>query len=206
VTISIQSIFSDGNLLDIYSPWNFASFPNSCNSFSAWLCKDGHCLFNLITNDGTTLLVKLPPSNSQGTVCCNFQWTYHPRHLSGDWGPSAVDVNILLLFYLRNGWTFWVKKCWCHAATLDWTCAFKYSVIYLLSIAAVIMYWKLFMIIWRGYVDDIQTWCLIFVLNSGGGVGSDCVVSSQIHPVSKETYVFTLCQDYKIRVWSCQVP
>ena len=37
------------------------------------------------------------------------------------------------------------------------------------------------------------------------GVGSDGVVSVQIHPISKETYVFTLGQDFNIRVWSCQV-
>lgn len=41
--------------------------------------------------------------------------------------------------------------------------------------------------------------------DSGDGVPSDGVVSAQIHPISKETYVFALCQDYKIRVWSCKV-
>lgn len=40
---------------------------------------------------------------------------------------------------------------------------------------------------------------------SGEGAASNAVVSAQIHPISKETFVFTLCQDYKIRVWSCQV-
>ena len=53
------------------------------------------------------------------------------------------------------------------------------------------------------YNTFINPWC--FVFNSGDGVASDSVVSAQIHPISKETYVFTLCQDYKIRVWSCQV-
>ncbi|CAB3993284.1 nuclear pore complex Nup160-like [Paramuricea clavata] len=130
VTISIQSIFSDSNLLDIYSPWNFASFPHNCNSFSAWLCQDGHCLFNLITNDGTTFLVRLPPINSQGIV----------EH-----------------FELKN--------------------------------AGVMQR------LWSGLVPSRIR---------GDGVASNSVVSAQIHPISKETYVFTLCQDYKIRVWSCQ--
>lgn len=47
---------------------------------------------------------------------------------------------------------------------------------------------------------------ILFVFNRGEGVSSDGVVSSQIHPIHKEAHVFTLCQDYKIRVWNCQVP
>jgi hypothetical protein len=57
-------------------------------------------------------------------------------------------------------------------------------------------------------LNTSQVYCsslLIVSFNSGDGVASNSVVSAQIHPISKETYVFTLCQDYKIRVWSCQV-
>ncbi|XP_028408932.1 nuclear pore complex protein Nup160-like [Dendronephthya gigantea] len=130
VTISIQSIFSDCNIPDVYSPWNFAMFPHSCSSFSAWLCHDGHCLFNLITNEGTTLLVKLPPVNGEETV----------EH-----------------YELKN--------------------------------AGVMQR------LWSGLVPSRIR---------GDGVASDGVISAQINPISKETYIFTLCQDYKIRVWSCQ--
>ena len=40
---------------------------------------------------------------------------------------------------------------------------------------------------------------------SGDSFSSDGVSSIVIHPISKQTYVFSLCQDYKIRVWNCQV-
>ncbi|XP_046859836.1 nuclear pore complex protein Nup160-like [Xenia sp. Carnegie-2017] len=130
VSISIPSIFSEQKLPDLYLPWNFASFSSSCNSFSAWLFPDGHCLFNMITNDGNAVVLKLPPPQSQGVV----------EH-----------------YELKN--------------------------------AGVMQR------LWSGLVPSRIR---------GDGTLGDLVVSAQINPLDKETYVFALYQDHKIRVWKWQ--
>ena len=63
---SQYSIFNDFATHELREPCNFGSFSQSCSTFSAWLCQDGHCVFSLATDSGITLLIKLPPPGSEG--------------------------------------------------------------------------------------------------------------------------------------------
>ena len=62
------SIFSDFEVRDLRSPWNFATFSQPCGTFAGWLCQDGHSLFALAAHMGGIVLIKLPPPSSEGTV------------------------------------------------------------------------------------------------------------------------------------------